>query len=124
MQIRAQLPCPVILPQHRPRDKKRGFVRAYAPVLEDVGIDQGTFLDFLRTFKKACEADGWLQAVNLAAFGAGFVPNPIAMGVSTAVQFAVGVAMEVQRLSRYTFLGTCVRMKAKNELEQIRSSIV
>ncbi|KAH7399812.1 hypothetical protein BKA64DRAFT_465634 [Cadophora sp. MPI-SDFR-AT-0126] len=104
-QTRAQLPCPVILPQRRPRDKKRGFVRAYAPVLEDVGIDQATFLDFLKTFKKACEADGWLQAVNLAAFGAGFVPNPIAMGVSTAVQFAVGVAMEVQRRSRTnTFL--------------------
>ncbi|KAK0102279.1 hypothetical protein ONS95_005901 [Cadophora gregata] len=99
-QIRAQLPCPVILPQRRPRDKKRGFVRAYAPVLEDVGIDQATFLDFLKTFKKACEADGWLQAVNLAAFAAGFVPNPIAMGVTTAVQFAVGVAMEVQRLTR------------------------
>ncbi|KAG4431736.1 hypothetical protein IFR05_012770 [Cadophora sp. M221] len=104
-QIKAQLPCPVILPQRRPRDKKRGFVRAYAPVLEDVGIDQATFLQFLKTFKKACEADGWLQAVNMAAAGAGFVPNPIAMGVSIAVQFAVGVAMEVQRRSRTnTFL--------------------
>ncbi|KAH9214357.1 hypothetical protein DL95DRAFT_446516 [Leptodontidium sp. 2 PMI_412] len=104
-QIKAQLPCPVILPQRRPRDKKRGFVRAYAPVLDEVGIDQATFLQFLKTFKKACEADGWLQAVNIAAAGAGFVPNPIAMGVSIAVQFAVGVAMEVQRLSRTnTFL--------------------
>ncbi len=103
IQRRPQLPCPVIIPQRRPRDKKRGFVRAYAPVLEDVGIDQATFMDFLKTFKKSCEADGWLQAVNLAAVGVGFVPNPIAMGVSAAIQFAVGVAMEVQRLSRYTF---------------------
>ncbi|KAH7351267.1 hypothetical protein BKA65DRAFT_396841 [Rhexocercosporidium sp. MPI-PUGE-AT-0058] len=100
--VGAQLPCPVILPQCRPRDKKRGFVRAYAPVLEDVGIDQATFLEFLKTFKKICEADGWLEAVNIAAAGAGFVPSVIAMTVSTAVQFAVGVAMEVQRRSRTT----------------------
>jgi hypothetical protein len=43
--IKGRLPCPVIIPQRRPRDKKRGFVRAYAPVLESCGIDQKTFLD-------------------------------------------------------------------------------
>jgi hypothetical protein len=99
--VKGQLPCPVILPQRRPRDKKRGFVRAYAPVLEDCGIDQATFLDFLKTFHQACKASPWLQVVNIAAAGAGMVPSPIAMGVSIAVQFAVGVAMEVQRRTRY-----------------------
>jgi hypothetical protein len=99
--MRASLPCPVILPQRRPRDKKRGFVRAYAPVLEDCGIDQAAFLDFLKTFHAACKEDNWLQVVNIAAAGAGMVPNPIAMGVSIAVQFAVGVAMEVQRRTRF-----------------------
>ncbi|KAE8449808.1 hypothetical protein EG329_007284 [Mollisiaceae sp. DMI_Dod_QoI] len=97
---RGQLPCPVILPQRRPRDKKRGFVRAYAPVLEDCGIDQATFLDFLKTFHTSCKEDPWLQVVNLAAMAVGFVPSPIAMGVGIAVQFAVGVAMEVQRRTR------------------------
>jgi hypothetical protein len=97
---KGRLPCPVILPQRRPRDKKRGFVRAYAPVLEDCGIDQTTFLDFLKTFHASCKEDPWLNAVNVAAAAAGFVPNPIAMGVSIAVQFAVGVAMEVQRRTR------------------------
>lgn len=97
---RAQLPCPVILPQRRPRDKKRGFVRAYAPVLEDCGIDQATFLEFLKTFQLSCKADKWLQVVNLSAGIVGLVPGPITMGVSIAVQFAVGVAMEVQRLAR------------------------
>jgi hypothetical protein len=96
----APLPCPVILPQRRPRDKKRGFVRAYAPVLEDCGIDQATFLEFLKTFQMSCRADKWLQVVNLSAGIVGLVPGPITMGVSIAVQFAVGVAMEVQRLSR------------------------
>ena len=29
--LRTPLPCPVIVPQRRPRKKARGFVRAYAP---------------------------------------------------------------------------------------------
>jgi len=99
-QVKGRLPCPVILPQRRPRDKKRGFVRAYAPVLADCGIDQATFLDFLKTFHASIKEDKWLHVVNMAAMGAGFVPNPIAMGVSTAIQICVGVAMEVQRRQR------------------------
>lgn len=42
-----RLPCPVIIPQRRPRNKDRGFVRAYAPILGDSGIDQEVFLQFL-----------------------------------------------------------------------------
>ena len=52
-----QLPCPVIIPQRRPRTKSRGFVRAYAPVLADSGIDQDTFLEFLKTFHKASQVN-------------------------------------------------------------------
>ena len=50
-----RLPCPVIIPQRRPRTKSRGFVRAYAPVLADCDIDQDTFLEFLKTFHKASQ---------------------------------------------------------------------
>lgn len=50
-----RLPCPVIIPQRRPRSKARGFVKAYAPVLEACGVDQDTFMDFLETFKKASQ---------------------------------------------------------------------
>ncbi|KAF7873981.1 hypothetical protein EAF04_002653 [Stromatinia cepivora] len=100
-----KLPCPVILPQRRPRDKKRGFIRAYAPVLEDCGIDQTTFLDFLKTFYHASKSSPWLNVINAAAGIVGFVPGPITMGVSIATQFAVGVAMELQARSRTnTFL--------------------
>ncbi|KAE8317130.1 hypothetical protein BDV41DRAFT_573233 [Aspergillus transmontanensis] len=42
-----RLPCPVIIPQRRPRKKDRGFVRAYAPVLADCGISQDVFMEFL-----------------------------------------------------------------------------
>lgn len=49
------LSCHVIIPQRRPHSKSRGFVRAYAPVLNDAGIDQATFMDFLETFQKASQ---------------------------------------------------------------------
>lgn len=45
--ILTRLPCPVVIPQRRPRNKDRGFVRAYAPILRDCGIDQEVFLQFL-----------------------------------------------------------------------------
>lgn len=43
-----RIPCPVIIPQRRPRNKDRGFVRAYAPVLEECGIGQDVFLKFMK----------------------------------------------------------------------------
>jgi hypothetical protein len=97
----AGLPCAVIIPQRRPGAKDRGFVRAYAPVLEDCGIDQATFLDFLKTFQTASKASPWLTVINLAAMGAGWAPSAIAGGVSFAVQVAVGTAMELQKRTRH-----------------------
>jgi hypothetical protein len=47
------LPCPVIIPQRRPRKKDRGFVRAYAPVLANSGISQEVFMHFLENLDKA-----------------------------------------------------------------------
>ena len=55
-----KLPCPVIVPQRRPRDKTRGFIRAYAPVLSECGIDQTTFLQFLETMDKASKVGRFL----------------------------------------------------------------
>lgn len=48
-----KLPCPVIIPQRRPRAKDRGFVRAYAPVLHDCGVSQEVFLKFLKSWHQA-----------------------------------------------------------------------
>lgn len=76
-----KLPLPVILPQRRPRNKSRGFVRAYSPVLEDVGIDQQTFLRFLKNFHKSSQANPYFNAVLVAATVAGFVPEPITVSV-------------------------------------------
>lgn len=52
----ALLPCPVIIPQRRPRNKSRGFIRAYAPVLNDCGITRVVFMDFLKSFHQASNA--------------------------------------------------------------------
>jgi hypothetical protein len=49
------LEMPVVLPQRRPKNKERGFVRAYAPMLETCGIEQQEFLDFLDGFGKAIQ---------------------------------------------------------------------
>ena len=62
----AQLPCPVIIPQRRPETKSRGFVRAYAPALQDCGIDEQTFMDFHEGFHKATNKQGWFHASNIA----------------------------------------------------------
>lgn len=48
-----RLPCPVIIPQRRPHDQSRGFVRAYAPMLADCGISQAAFLHFLKALHQA-----------------------------------------------------------------------
>ncbi|EXJ83678.1 hypothetical protein A1O1_07302 [Capronia coronata CBS 617.96] len=100
------LPCPVILPQRRPKDKSRGFVRAYAPLLGSCAdIDQQTFIDFLNDLDRASRASPVFNVINVACFAVGFVPSPIAMGVSIAVQAASRTAQEVQtRYRRNTYL--------------------
>jgi hypothetical protein len=97
---KAALAAPVVLPQRRPRSKGRGFVRAYAPLLNDCAIDQRTFLTFLKNFHTASQASKGFTVVFLAATVVGFVPEIVAQIVSTVVQFGAGTAIEVQRRYR------------------------
>ncbi|KAK5123398.1 hypothetical protein LTR85_002830 [Meristemomyces frigidus] len=98
--VRRPLTCPVILPQRRPRKKTRGFVRAYAPVLADSGIDQDTFLSFLKNFHKSSQASPIFTVIQVSAGIAGMAPSVIAMAVTTVVQVAAGVGQEVQARQR------------------------
>ncbi|CZR64616.1 uncharacterized protein PAC_14514 [Phialocephala subalpina] len=99
------LPYPVVLPQRRPKNRSRGFIRAYAPVLMNAGIDQATFLDYLELFDKASQASPWLNAINLAGLAFSFLPMGISMAISVAIAMSVKVAMEMQSRSRTnTFL--------------------
>lgn len=79
-----QLALPVIITQRRPGSRTRGFVRAYSPLLEDVGIDQATFLDFLADLNKSVEPSPWIQTINLASLAAQNVPEPVTIAVSIA----------------------------------------
>ena len=101
----AALPCPVILPQRRPRTKSRGFVRAYAPVLKNAGIDQATWMDFLTTFHKASQASPVFGAILIAGHLLGYVPSVATMVASALMQAAAISAIVVQSRSRTnTFL--------------------
>ncbi|KAJ5167516.1 uncharacterized protein N7482_006297 [Penicillium canariense] len=91
-----QLPAPVVLPQRRPKNRERGFIRAYAPVLNDCGIDQDMFIDFLNTAEKACQASPWLNAINLASIGTMWLPSITGIAVSIAIQIATDVAIAVE----------------------------
>lgn len=65
-------------------------------MLEQSGIDQATFLDFILKFNKACQASPYLNVINLAAVGAGFAPSAIAQVVSFAIPVAVEAAKKAQ----------------------------
>jgi hypothetical protein len=95
-----QLPAPILLPQRRPKNRKRGFVRAYAPDLADFGIDQPIFSDFLDTAEKACQGARWLNAINLASIGTMFMPSATGIAVSIAIQITTDIAIAVDGARR------------------------
>ncbi|KAH8695583.1 hypothetical protein BGW36DRAFT_361273 [Talaromyces proteolyticus] len=92
----AKLEYPVVLPQRRPRVKKRGFIRAYAPGLQNKGIDQVMWLDFIEVFNEASLANPWINAINLASLATNALPSAISFAVSTAIMIATQIAMETQ----------------------------
>jgi len=99
------LPYPVVIPQRRPRNKARGFIRAYPPILENYGIPQEAFMTFLKNFQLASQPSKYLMAVFVAAQIVGTVPSVYAMAASMAVSVAAGTAIELQRRYRAnTFL--------------------
>ena len=95
-----QLPMPVVLPQRRPKERSRGFIRAYAPVLENCGIDQTTWLEFLDVFQKASAANPWISAINLASFATLAIPSGFGVLVSVAIRQATNLAIEMQSRER------------------------
>ena len=100
-----QMPLPVIIPQRRPGSKDRGFVRAYSPILEGNGIPQDSFLYFLKNFHAASKASPILNVVFISAGIVGMVPSVVIMATTTAIQIAVGTAIELQKRTRTsTFL--------------------
>lgn len=96
-----ELDCPVIIPQRRPGNRRRGFVHAYAPALADCGIDETTFSHFLKDLYRASQASRTLYAVDAGALIAGLVPEMTAAMTAGMVRAAARTAIEVQTRQRY-----------------------
>ncbi|KAE9379547.1 hypothetical protein N431DRAFT_303924, partial [Stipitochalara longipes BDJ] len=100
-QALGKLALPVVLPQRRPKDRSRGFIRAYAPVLMTCGINQAMFLDFLETFNLASQASPWINAINLAGFAFMALPAGISQAAGLALMMAVKVVSNMDSRKRY-----------------------
>lgn len=98
------LSLPVILPQRRPKDRTRGFIRAYAPALQDCGIDEPMFMDFLETFNTATLASPWIDAINLASFAFMVLPTAIGQAASIALAIAVDITKHMQSRHRHSYV--------------------
>ena len=75
-------------------------MRAYAPVLEEMGISQDAFLWFLKDFHKFAQASPIFDAVIIATAIARAYPDPIIGLAVQAVQIAAAVGQEVQERFR------------------------
>lgn len=95
-----RLPMPVILPQRRPGARARGFIHAYAPLLQDVGIDQTTFIDFIKELNMATAPSPWINAINVAAIAVQHVPEPITIAVSITAQITTQVSLQAHSRSK------------------------
>lgn len=98
---------PVVIPQRRPKERHRGFIRAYAPVLATKGIDEATFLEFIETFDKASQASPWIQAINLANFATIPLAPPFSILVSIALQTVVDTTTEMHARKMYESYPPC-----------------
>ncbi|KAI3401386.1 hypothetical protein diail_11470 [Diaporthe ilicicola] len=103
--IELPVPCgrldlPVVITQRRPKARTRGFIQAYAPLLENVGIDEPVFLDFIEKLNKAVQPSPWIQAINLATLAAQHVPEPVTLAISIATKIAADAASEVHSRSK------------------------
>lgn len=100
----SQLSKAVVIPQRRPSDRARGFVRAYAPDLLRCGIDQTTFLSFIDGLNKSVASNPAVEAVNFAGEAVGAVPGSEFVGapiIGTALQVAAGAYKEVNARRGY-----------------------
>ncbi|KAI0182245.1 hypothetical protein EV127DRAFT_458256 [Xylaria flabelliformis] len=106
-----QLSLPVVITQKRPGKRTRGFMRAYAPVLDDVGVNEATFLEFIDDLNKAVLPSPWIQAINLASLAGMAVPEPFTVLISIAVQQAANAASAAHS-----------RFKTNHFLDQVNKS--
>jgi hypothetical protein len=121
-----RLPCPVIIPQRRPGAKKRGFVRAYAPVLADCGISQDVFLKFISDFHKSSQVGDYYPfyssrrySVYLLTVIIGFNVAPDHCRRSQCHQFFACISSSVDRGSYRDCSGHCTAIPNSSPHQQL-----
>ncbi|KAJ6160671.1 hypothetical protein N7470_004067 [Penicillium chermesinum] len=92
---RGRIELPVLLTQRRPGKRSRGFIRAYAPILQNAGITQDAFMDFVDDLNSAVEPNGLIQALNLASLAGIAIASPAAIALSIGIQLATNIGDEV-----------------------------
>lgn len=110
MSDNTRLPKAVIIPQRRPSDRARGFVRAYAPDLLRCGIDQAEFLQFIDGLNRSVASNPAVEAVDLAGQAVGAIPGAEFVGapiLGTALQVAAGAYKEVNARRGYVSHRSC-----------------
>lgn len=95
-----RLKLPVVIPQRRPKARTRGFIRAYAPILQDVGIDQESFMDFIDQLNKAVEPSPWISVIDLASLAGHAFPEPIHLLISASALMATQITAEIVSRSK------------------------
>lgn len=96
----SRLDVPVVITQRQPKARTRGFIRAYAPILQSVGIDQETFIDFIDQLNKAAEPSPWITAIDLASLAGHAFPEPIHLLISASALMATHITAEVVSRSK------------------------
>ncbi|GFP59884.1 burnettramic acids biosynthesis cluster protein E [Trichoderma asperellum] len=66
----------------------------------NAGIDQATFMDFIKELNLATAPSPWIHAINLAAVAVQNVPEPITIAVSIAAQRATQVSLQAHSRSK------------------------
>lgn len=102
----SRLPKAIVIPQRRPSDRARGFVRAYAPDLLRCDNDQETFLRFIDGLNRSVACNAAVEAVGLAGEAVGAVPDSEFVGapiIGTALQVAAGAYKEFNARKGYVF---------------------
>lgn len=101
------LPFPVILAQCRPDSHTLGFVRAYAPILAEVGIEQSTFLSFIDELNSIVRSHPQAQVLNIAALAGKAVPEPFIFIASFGTKLATSGTSNIQssgKINEYLYL--------------------
>lgn len=115
MSDETRLPKAIVIPQRRPSDRARGFVRAYAPDLLCCGIDQAEFLRFIDGLNRSVASNPAVEAIDLAGEAVGAIPGSEFVGapiLGMALQVAAGAYKEVNARRGYVSSLSCSRVFA------------